>query len=361
MRLARLAAAIGAAAAAALAGACTRADDAAAPPPAPAPAVAGAETAGLPPAVSLAPLARLLQAAQGDGRVPFAAPTAEEAGAFSGIAEEIARAAMGPGPATATAGLLGLPAGFAPVAAWNAAAQRLGFEVVVARDRETFALIRELDGIRRGGGVYVVRPGPWRAAGEARPVVFQAPHSFYDAGSGAIARELFERTGAIALALNTAHRYGGKPAPPKGTPTPADCAHAEATYFQAFTTGTSRALPRAVYIQIHGFAPEGHPDLRTVEIVASKGDASGVADPLFDALVARLRAVLGASAVAVYGREARTLGATENVQGRFLNAYSDDLFYHLELSRNLRARFEVDAALRARIVDALRPLAGEPP
>lgn len=332
-------------------GACTRAQDGA-PPPArpPGPAAPEVET-GIPPAATFDSLAHLIETAQGDGRGPFQAPSAAEQGAFAALVEEMARAST----ATATPAELiarDLPAALAARApAWNAQLQRLGFELVIAEEREPLLLIRELEGIRRGGGVYVLRPHAPRPA-----LVFEAPHCFFDGGTGPIARDLFERTGAAALAMNTVHRYLGKEKPPANGVSPADVAHSERSAFQGFTVGASRALARAAFVQIHGFAPEAHPELAGVDVVASKGEAAPVADPAFEGLVPRLRALLGAKQVAVFGREARTLGATENVQGRFLNAYSDDRFYHLELSRGLRARLDREAGLAEKLADALAPL-----
>jgi hypothetical protein len=362
----RLRPSIAAAALLALAAGCTRGEGGAPRPARPASGVAEAD-AGAPPAVAADPLARLIEDAQGDGGGPFATPSAEDMAAFAAIVEHLAAASAAPLAPTATASAgpveasIGLPPAFASIADWNAQAQRLGLELVLARERErapeTIVLVREIVGIRRGGGVYALRARPL-APGRAA-LVIEAPHCFFDTGTGPIAREVFERTGALALALNTVHRYLGKEKPPPGV-SPADVAHAERSYFQAFTVGASRALARAAFVQIHGFAAEAHPELAGIELVASKGTAAGVEDRVFDGLVRRLRAALGAKEVAVFGRETRSLGATENAQGRFLNGYSDDLFYHLEMSRALRARLGADEGLRARFADALRPLAEEP-
>lgn len=359
---------------AALAGGCPEKKDAATPPPSPPAGLGAGLITGVPPIASLDPLARIVADAQGDGRAPFAAPSAEEQAAFAAIVEEITRVALAP-PGTGTGG--GGP-DLARLAEPNGRARALGFEIVIARDErnpgedgeaprraerrepgrsaspggeETLLVLREMDGIRRGGGVYVWRT---RAGAAARPLVIQAPHSFFDAGTGAIARALFERTGAAALAINTVHRYQGKEKPPATKIAPADVAHSERTYFQSFTIGTSRALGKAAYVQIHGYDPDAHPELAGFDAVASKGDAAGVADATFDRLLGALGAVVGPGRIAVYGREARTLGATANVQGRYLNAYSDDAFYHLELSRPLRTRINADAAFRERFAEAFR-------
>ncbi len=315
-------------------------------------AAPGADEAAPPPPVLIEPISILIDQARGNGRGDFAAPAEDELDAFAALVEEIARAAA----AAAAPVPGGLPPPFVPIARWNARARALGFEVAIARERETYVLLRELEGIRRGGGAYALRARPADAspAGAAAgpgALVIQAPHSFFDEGTGEIARDLFERTGA-AFAVNTIPRYLGARRPPAG-PAPADVASAERSWFQAFTVGVSRALPRAAFVQIHGFAAEAHPELAGFDVVASKGEAAGVFDPGFERLVAGLRAALGEKRVAVFGREARTLGATRNVQGRFLNARSDDFFWHLELSRPLRARLEADAGLRARFADAL--------
>jgi hypothetical protein len=329
-------------------------------PPAPPPPGAGSDPAdaGVAPATSVEPLERVTGAAQGDGRGMFAAPSRAEQDAFAALVEEMSRAAWAvsaaPPTATAAPASLGLPATFEPLARWNARAQTLGFEVVVVRGRETFLVLREIEGIRRGGGVYALRPAP-----RGRPVVIQAPHSFFDEGTGALALDIFERSQAFALALNTVHRYLSKPKPAAGH-APSDLAHSDRSYFQAFTVGASRALERAAFVQIHGFGADAHAGLEDVDIVASKGDAAAIADPTFEGLVADLRALAGAERVAVYGREARVLGATTNVQGRFINGTSDDFFYHLELARSLRGRLERDAVLRARFAEPFRRIVEGP-
>jgi hypothetical protein len=343
LRRSTLLGATGTALAAALAAGCPAGD---APPRPPVAAPEGGGQEVLPPPVVLDPLPRVIAQARGDGRGTFVPPAPEEQAALAGLVEEIARAAASRG-APGESALEG-------AGDWNARARALGFEVALVREHETFIVLRELEGVHRGGGVYAFRPG---ASG--RPIVVQAPHSFFDEGTGDLAVDLFVRTGAAAIAMNTIHRYLGKTKPPQGV-SPADVANAEQSYFQGFTVGTSRAHEKAIYVQVHGFSSEAHPELAGFDLVASKGDAAAVADPTFEALVDELRCVLGPPRVAVYGRETRSLGATKNVQGRFINGTSDDFFYHLEMSRPLRVRLESDASLRARLAEAIRRAAEAP-
>ncbi|MHC4390044.1 MAG: hypothetical protein ACYS22_01845, partial [Planctomycetota bacterium] len=209
--------------------------------------------------------------------------------------------------------------------------------------------LREAPGIRRGGGIYLFRVAP------TSPVVLQAPHSFFDRGTRTLAERTFATTGVAALMLNTVHRYeGGRPRKDH----PSDVAHQDGSLYQAATRGLARVLPQAAFVQVHGFRAKSHPDLDGVDLVVSQGSQFGTHDPRFTRLANALRAALPDRTIATYGDEARSLGGTRNVQGRFINAYTDDVFYHLELSDGLRDALAADASLRDRlvqgVVDSLR-------
>jgi len=60
-------------------------------------------------------------------------------------------------------------------------------------------IVREPDGQRAGAGAFVLRPG-------GSPLVIEAPHTFYDEGTGEIALALFARLRAGGLFFNTVHR-----------------------------------------------------------------------------------------------------------------------------------------------------------
>jgi hypothetical protein len=304
-------------------------------------------------------LADALAAAQEDATHPtFLSPTGNEMRRFEDVVVALVGAARGaagaPASEAAPEAPHGLPPSYHDVARWNHTLAQLGFELALLEGGQLL-LIAELEGIRRGGGAYVLRTRMRRPGGA---LVIQAPHCFFDQDTGRIARRLFTDTAADVLMVNTAHRKRGAAA---GS---ADLAHVQASYLQAATRALARAQAQVRFLQVHGFSAAKHPELGTAGVVASQGTAAGVHDARFSALVAGLRDALGPAAVLVYGRDAETLGATTNVQGRFLNAYTDDTFYHLELSRELRARLRDDPSQRAafaRAVTAIDAPKGDTP
>ncbi len=354
------------------------------------------------------PLEDVVAAARaGHEKATYVALSPEEMQVMADLVADVATAALGMGPPPTVEELAtvphGLPSGWARIARWNITASLLGLELVVVEPADEdpdavglgsgsgtvpstststststnagrgegrparYVVLREMRGIRRGAGVYAVRAEAGSPGPPARPIVIQAPHSFYDEGTGEIALELFERSEATVLMVNTVHRYLGVPgcgpgsgkAPPKGTSAPADVAHAARSSFQAATQGCARALAGVAFIQRHGYSHDGHADVpKDVDVIASKGEAGKAwQDARFDGLVARLRKRLGGDRhVAVFGRDVFALGGLTNAQATFLNAYSDDAFYHLELSRPLRDRLARSAGLRADVAALLRTL-----
>lgn len=305
------------------------------------------------------PLAAAIQAAQDARDEPaYLPPTAAELRRFEEIVTALGRAALLAtqleGPESARTTVLGLPLSFERAERLCYAASLLGFELAVGGGGD-WLLLRELEGVRRGGGVYALRT---RLPHPEAPLVLQAPHAFYDVRTGEIALGLFEGVPADALMLNTVHRYRG------ALGGSADLAHLEESYFQAATRGLAAALAGARVVQLHGYSPERHPELGEAQLVASKGSAARIRDPVFDVLVQQLRAALGEKAVVVYGVEVRKLGGTTNAQGRYLNAYTDDLFYHLELAHGLRTRLAQEpplaGAFAAAFRRALTPAPAEP-
>jgi len=62
-------------------------------------------------------------------------------------------------------------------------------------------ILEEAKKKKRGAGAILVRTG------RARPIVVEAPHTFFDTGTLPIALALFEAQGARAMLVNTVHRY----------------------------------------------------------------------------------------------------------------------------------------------------------
>ncbi len=322
------------------------------PPPA---SPAGADPGAAPERRALrkrtASLRELIASAQSQARSPcFLPPNDAEMrrfeaafGALLHIALEAARS-----PAAAQRG--GLPAPTERLERLNHDFAQLGFELSWLPQQRWIA-VAELEGVRRGGGFYLCRA---RLTRGEDAIVIQAPHSLHDQGSGEIGRALFLEAQADVFMINTAHRKrdavrGG-----------ADLAHLPSSMFQAATRACARILTRARFIQVHGFSSSAHPRLGDAAAVLSQGSAAGIADRSFDALVHGVERCFGAARVRVFRRDADELGATTNVQGRFVNAYTEAHFFHVELSEHARRRLRRDARLRVRLADAIAATAPPP-
>ena len=214
-----------------------------------------------------------------------------------------------------------------------------GFEVVPLEGWPDAVLLREVADKRRGGGAYVVRKG------SASSLIVEAPHTFYDEGTLPLACEMFQRTRARALFINTVHRYKTSPAGADGKH-PSDMAHAAASAFQAATEAAVEVVPHVAVLQLHGFADR---KLGARAVVSTGEKRAG------GALVARtaraLEAVVGPR-ILRYPDDTNELGATTNVQGAIVRR-AGGTFLHIEMDDVLRRDLLRDAALRGRALDAL--------
>ncbi len=206
-----------------------------------------------------------------------------------------------------------------------------------SREKPEVLVLREKAGKHRGGGLYVIR------CGEAVPVVLQAPHAFYDVGTGALVRKLFAEGNARAAFWNTVHRYKASPDEKREDPIhPADVAHEPGNLFHAAAMGAA-ANPEIKFVQFHGFAATEHIPF---EVILSSGQKTLQAAALQEQFAA-----LGK--VALYGKETRSLGAATNAQGRALNRSKPGRFLHIELTRDLRKQLSKSKKLRKRLLKAL--------
>jgi hypothetical protein len=212
----------------------------------------------------------------------------------------------------------------APPQTLVAQAREAGFALISGRDDGGEVWIaRELDGQRAGAGFYALRAG-------GLPVCIQAPHTFFDQGTGEVALAAFAALRASCLCTNTVHRRE------------VDVAHAERSVFLSATEGLleGRGWP---LVQLHGFGQGSLP--RGVGAVVSEGrDLTGAG--------ARLQAALhlDAGRVLLHPRDTRELGGTTNVEGASARSLGVR-FLHLELSAE--ARRGLRAAPRP-LVSALR-------
>lgn len=238
----------------------------------------------------------------------------------------------------------------------RAHAQSLGFTLTTSCDaRGPLWALHEADERREGGGLYVLRPG-------GLPVCIQAPHTFFDQGTGELALAAFTELGAACLFTNTVHRYSE--ATTGASEHPIDVAHAPGTLFQAANEGLLEAV-RWPVVQVHGFGPreEVGPDDAAV---VSNGTAQAGRDATATRLRAALATRLAPRPVRLYGVDARVLGATTNVQGQAVRARGL-AFLHMELSAAVRQQLRASsdrggALLAGAIREALRlPAVSAPP
>lgn len=266
-------------------------------------------------AAALAPLQDALRSSRAYDRAGFRyrPPEAAHIGRarqlFSTLARELA-----PGP---------------PPAELVARAREAGFELISGRDDGgELWILRELEGERAGAGFYALRA-------KGLPVCIQAPHTFFDQGTGELALATFAKLRASCLCTNTVHRRE------------VDVAHAEQSIFLAATQGLLDARKWPV-VQLHGFARDSLP--QDVAAVVSEGAPRTTAS-------ARLQKALHLEPgrVLLYPRDTRELGGTKNVVGARARA-AGALFLHVELSPEVRRRLLDDplplvAALREALTD----------
>ena len=218
------------------------------------------------------------------------------------------------------------------------ALEAIGFETVRPASWPDVVLVRE-KGRRRGGGAYVVR------VGSKSTLLVEAPHTFFDEGTFPLACELFQRSRARALFINTSHRYKSAPKTADGK-YPADVAHSAASLFHVATEALVGQQKGLSVVQVHGFATR-EVDARAV---ASSGDKRGGAP--WVAKVAKSLSEIMAGKVLRYPEDTSELGATTNVQGMVVRR-AGGKFLHVEMDDEMRRRLLADAALRARALDAI--------
>ena len=263
-----------------------------------------------------------------------------------------------------------------------------GFKLV---DMKGVWVLRELRNARRGAGTIVLRTGA------AKPILVEAPHTFFDQGTLPIALAVFEAQKARALMINTAHRNLARDAAKATTdkkaqasaaaakhddddkddkdtdegddgddalvedeagtgdddedaknPSPSDVAHAEHSFFLTAHKAMLGTLPGAVTLQIHGFQDDKVPNVGVVVSAAkTSADATALAD--------RLKRALPDHPVRVHPTDVKELGGTMNVEARASREVSAP-FFHIELSRTLRNKLATDTDFRARFAVALDPI-----
>ncbi|MFK7928776.1 MAG: hypothetical protein AB8H79_11355 [Myxococcota bacterium] len=206
---------------------------------------------------------------------------------------------------------------------------------VFTSDGVTLVLLRE-GAEFFGAGILAYRCGP------ARPLVWQAPHPFFDLKTGNITLRLFEESGARAGMWSTYHRFRAEDEEVRQDSVhPADVSAEPGSLFQAMTVGLASGDRELRFVQVHGFA---RVTAKKWDAIVSSGDSRR--PPL--AVGGRLESVLGV--VGVYGADDLPLGATLNAQGRILPS---GRFLHLELNPTVRAKLRNVRKYRKALSDAI--------
>jgi hypothetical protein len=258
---------------------------------------------------------------------------------------------------------------------WQPAANAAGFRIErwSVDDQPYWALV-ELPEQRRGAGAYIFRVAPVApAAPGAEPaseILLEAPHAYFDVGTGLLGAELFffPPPGARPRAFftNTIHRYQSAPGKKlKQKNSPSDVAHNPEHGFNTATEAFVRTLGgRALVIQLHGFAgrpedddegadavakgvPASPAPAGEIAMVVSSGDRFA-SSPRSGALAAALVKLFG-KGVKRFPEDVRMLGATTNVQMRALANVHGAEFVHIEMSAETRKALAGDRELRGKL------------
>lgn len=220
-------------------------------------------------------------------------------------------------------------------------------------------LLAEHSDRRRGAAAILLR------SGKARPLLVEAPHTFYDIGTLPLAVAVFEVQRARALIINTVHRKtsiemaggaaGGaaRPRPPAGddgdepgdVSMASDFAHAPRSSFLSAHEELLGVFARALALQLHGFADRSAPGVQI--IVSAAGTAADTTEP-----ATALAALVGRDGVRRYPEQIHTLGGTTNVAARSSRAAGAP-FLHFELARTLRDDLSHDLQKRGRFAVAV--------
>ncbi|MGB7346942.1 MAG: hypothetical protein WBD20_22150 [Pirellulaceae bacterium] len=192
-------------------------------------------------------------------------------------------------------------------------------------------VISELPDQRSGRGIYAIR-----ATAELN-LVLQAPHRFYDEGSGLIVRKLFHEHSVRAAAWNSVHRRQ------------VDLAHCDDHYLNAFTRAVVTVERETKILQVHGFSPDkyawtANSSAATAQVILSNGTKFPSRQVVSAA--ANLKSALDPKSVLLFPDEIDVLGGTTNRQGQQIRDLGSHGFVHVELAKDFRDRIIRDASVR---------------
>jgi hypothetical protein len=182
-------------------------------------------------------------------------------------------------------------------------------------------------------------------------LILQAPHRFFDEGTGTIARFGFERVAIRGMYFNTAHRYAASQGRAVKS-SASDVAHDPRSHFSALTLAAAHAFSMPTFVQLHGFSADSTAAEIGAVVSAGQSGNAGAARR-----VVELLATIGIVA-RFYPDDVKVLGGTENVQGRILSG-QPARFVHLEMCPALRERLarsdEAGSFVEALVAQLKRP------
>ena len=211
-----------------------------------------------------------------------------------------------------------------------------GWRVNLDDSNANVVIISEQPGQRSGRGIYAVR------LSSTSPVSLQAPHRFYDEGSGLLVRKLFEEHDVRAAAWNTIHRRE------------IDLAHCNEHYINAFTRAVIRANGKSITAQIHGYngSKQSGPAVDSLAIVS---DTTRYPGRLAMQSATQLKESFGGTAILLFPVETDVLGGTKNRQAQVARNSGSNEFLHIELNAPFRQQLLENANSRGVLLRSLMP------
>jgi hypothetical protein len=210
-----------------------------------------------------------------------------------------------------------------------------GWELVhwTVNDQSLLAICEQEHELR-GRGLYVIR------VNSESNLVLQAPHRFYDMGSGTIVSKLFQENDCRAAAWNTVHRKQ------------VDLAHCPDSFLNAFTRAMLNYNAQSIVVQIHGFENDNQKGrARSAKMIVS--NATEYPGRTAREATIRFKEDFGGDNVRLYPLEVRQLGGTKNEQASAVYEMGSVGFLHLELNKKFREQLQNSEALRTAFFDSL--------
>ena len=200
-------------------------------------------------------------------------------------------------------------------------------------------VISEQAGKRRGRGIYAIRHA------SKSNLVLQAPHRFYDEGSGLIARKIFQENSLRAVAWNTVHRRK------------VDLAHCDDHYINAFTRAVVTVDQGAKILQLHGFNSEKYSPILNPQASSAKvilSDGTKFPNRQIVSVAANLKTAFGAGSILLFPSEVDVLGGTQNQQSKLMRRLGSSRFLHIEMEKKFRESMINDTSVRQKFIDGFR-------